>query len=77
MGALAEFERDLLRQRIKSGLDHAKSRGKKLGRQVGTYPSDKYKGKVLQMLSEGRTIAWIAHEMQISTTTVMGIKKRA
>jgi len=41
MAALAEFERDLIRDRVTSGLANAKARGKKLGRQVGQRPSDK------------------------------------
>lgn len=32
MGALAEFERDLISERTKAGLDAARKRGKKLGR---------------------------------------------
>ena len=32
LGSLAEFERELIRERILLGLDHARSQGKKLGR---------------------------------------------
>jgi DNA invertase Pin-like site-specific DNA recombinase len=32
LGSLAEFERELIRERILLGLDHAKANGKKLGR---------------------------------------------
>jgi DNA invertase Pin-like site-specific DNA recombinase len=35
MTGLAEFERDLIRDRVKSGLAAARARGVKLGRQVG------------------------------------------
>jgi DNA invertase Pin-like site-specific DNA recombinase len=35
MAALAEFERDLFRERIKSDIAAAKARGKRLGRQPG------------------------------------------
>jgi len=35
MAALAEFERDLIRECIKSGIAAAKARGKRLGRQPG------------------------------------------
>ena len=40
MAGLAEFERDLIRDRVKSGLAAARARGVKLGRQVGQRPSD-------------------------------------
>ena len=35
MASLAEFERDLIRERVKSGLEAARARGKRLGRQPG------------------------------------------
>jgi putative DNA-invertase from lambdoid prophage Rac len=41
MAGLSEFERDLIRERVKSGLASARARGVKLGRQLGHRPSDK------------------------------------
>ena len=38
MAGLAEFERDLIRERVKSGLASARARGVKLGRQAGPAP---------------------------------------
>ena len=38
MAGLAEFERDLIRERVKSGLAAARARGAKLGRQHGQHP---------------------------------------
>ena len=38
MAGLAEFERDLIRERVKSGLAAARARGAKLGRQHGPAP---------------------------------------
>jgi DNA invertase Pin-like site-specific DNA recombinase len=32
IGAVAEFEKDIIRERVKAGLDHARSKGKRLGR---------------------------------------------
>ena len=32
LGAVAEFERELLRERVKAGLQHARAKGRKLGR---------------------------------------------
>jgi putative DNA-invertase from lambdoid prophage Rac len=76
LSVLSQFERDLISERTKSGLKAAVARGKQLGRQKGQNPSDKYKDKVLLYLSEGRSFRWIAHEMQISKTTVSAIAKR-
>ena len=38
MGALAEFERDLIQERTKAGLRAAKKRGKRLGLSAGFFP---------------------------------------
>ncbi|MDL9120384.1 recombinase family protein, partial [Escherichia coli] len=35
LSGIAEFERDLISERVKSGLAVAKARGKRLGRQAG------------------------------------------
>lgn len=77
LALVAEFERSLLRERTISGLNAARARGKKLGRQVGQNPSDKYAAKVLKWLDAGKTIRWIADELHISTTTVQAIKRRS
>jgi DNA invertase Pin-like site-specific DNA recombinase len=53
MAALAEFERDLIRERIKSGIAAAKARGKRLGRQPGQSPSDRKATKVLKLADAG------------------------
>jgi DNA invertase Pin-like site-specific DNA recombinase len=36
MGVFAELERNMISQRVKSGMDHAKSKGKKIGRPTTT-----------------------------------------
>ncbi len=77
LAGISEFERGLLRERIKSGIAHAKAQGKILGRQKGQNPSDKYAKQVLKHINQGRSYRWIAHEMQISKTTVNQIAKRA
>src|SRR5262245_59294705 len=76
MAGLAEFERDLIRQRVKSGLAAARAKGIKLGRQVGQRPSDKKAGKVRAHRAEGMSIRAIARHLQLSTATVQQILKR-
>lgn len=76
LASIAEFERGLIKERVKSGLAAAKSRGQKLGRQLGDNPSDKYKNRVLKRLEQGRSYRAIAHELQISKNTVMAIVRR-
>lgn len=77
MASLAEFERDLLKERVRSGLAAAKARGKVLGRQVGQRPkSDKLAPKVMELFKEGKSYRKIASICQLSTNTVMGIIRR-
>ena len=48
VSVIAQFERDLLSERVKSGLAAARARGKKLGRQPGQRPkSDRLAPNVL------------------------------
>jgi putative DNA-invertase from lambdoid prophage Rac len=77
MASLAEFERDLLRERVRSGLAAAKARGRRLGRQYGERPkSDRLAPKVLELLNAGCSYRQIAHEVRLSKNTVMGIIQR-
>lgn len=77
LAGIAQFERDLLSERVKSGLAAAKARGKKLGRQKGQRPkSDRLAPKVLELIEEGRSYRWIAHDLAISKNTVGDIVKR-
>src|SRR5262245_19816891 len=76
MAGLAEFERDLIRDRVKSGLAAARARGVKLGRQVGQRPSDKKAKRVLGMHADGLSYRLIARIVGLSKNTVMDIVRR-
>jgi len=76
MAGLAEFERDLIRDRVKSGLAAAKARGVKLGRQIGQRPSDKKAKRVLGMHADGLSYRLIARNVGLSKNTVMDIVRR-
>jgi DNA invertase Pin-like site-specific DNA recombinase len=76
MAGLAEFERDLIRERVKSGLAAARSRGVALGRQVGQRPSDKKAKKVLQLHADGLSYRLIGRNVGLSKNTVMDIIRR-
>jgi DNA invertase Pin-like site-specific DNA recombinase len=78
IAGIAEFERDLMGERIKSGLAAARSRGRTLGRQAGQRPkSDRLAPKVLALASQGRSYRFIGREVGLSKNTVASIVKRA
>jgi len=73
MASISEFERDLLRERIKSGVAHARSKGTKSGKAIGRPVLDCYE-HVKHLLINGRSVRSIATELNISKTTVMKVK---
>jgi DNA invertase Pin-like site-specific DNA recombinase len=77
VAGLAEFERDLIRERVKFGLAAARAKGVVLGRQVGQRPSDKKVAKVLKHHGEALSYRLIGRNMGLSKNTVMEIVKRA
>lgn len=77
MASLAEFERDLIRERVKSGIAAAKARGQRIGRQPGQrIKSDRLAPKVVKLVDEGVSYRQIAEKLRISKTTVTEIMKR-
>jgi DNA invertase Pin-like site-specific DNA recombinase len=76
MAGLSEFELDLIREWVKSGLAAARARGIALGRQIGQRPSDKKARRVLGMHADGLSYRLIARNVGLSKNTVMTIVKR-
>ncbi len=78
LAGIAEFERELTTERIRSGIAAAKARGKHLGRQHGQRPkSDRLAPKVLALVALGRSYRLVGREVGLSKNTVAGIVKRA
>ena len=63
IGAFAEFEREMISERVLAGLSRAKSEGKKLGRPK---ISDYHKKKVLKLYRELGSINKVSKEVNIS-----------
>lgn len=77
MASLAEFERDVIKERVKSGIAAAQARGKKIGRQPGQrIKSDRLAPKVLKLIEEDNSYRAIGQQLKISKTTVTDIVKR-
>ncbi len=77
MAALAEFERDLLRERVRSGMAAARTRGVVFGRRPGQrIKADRYATKVLQLVEAGQSYREISRRLGLSKNTVLAIVKR-
>lgn len=69
MATLAEFERDLLKERIKSGIANARNRGKVFGRPKGGKIADNC-GKIRELKATGQSLRSIAKTVGLSKTSV-------
>ena len=77
MAALSEFERDLLRERVRSGIAAARKRGVVFGRRPGQrVKADRYAPRVLKLVGEGQSYREISHRLGLSKNTILDIVKR-
>lgn len=70
LSVFSEFERDMLRERIKAGIAQALSKGRPHGRPRSAL---KHSAKIKQLYSEGMTKAEIARKLKIGRTSVIRI----
>ena len=64
--SIAEFERELIRERVRSGLAVARARGKRLGRPRSNVDAD----KIATLRAQGASWRAIAREMGVGIGTV-------
>lgn len=66
VSAVAQLERDLIRERVSAGIRNARANGKKLGRPMRAVD----RGRILQMRAEGQSLQHIANALGIGYGTV-------
>ena len=74
LAAIAEFEREVIRERVKSGMAAAKARGKHVGRR--RIPMTK-QSKARSLRAEGLSYRQIAKQLGISPGTVVNYTRKA
>jgi hypothetical protein len=69
LAGISEFERELIQERIRSGIAAAKARGKVFGRKPGGRPkSDRLASKVMVLVAKGRSYRLIGREVGLTRT---------
>jgi len=71
LGAIAEFERERIRERVLAGLERAKGQGKKLGRPKARVPVERLESV------EGLTISAAALQLGVSLSTLKRWRRQA
>ena len=66
LGAFAEFERNLIKERVKAGLANAKAKGAKLGRPSPEFDED----ELIRLRKSGVTIRGIAERLKLRKSFV-------
>ena len=74
MGVFSEFERAMISERVKAGLNRARAEGKRLGRQP---TSPEMVEKILEAKAEGLSVRKIAAKVGISSSAVQSALKKA
>jgi DNA invertase Pin-like site-specific DNA recombinase len=77
VAAFAEFERDLIRERVKSGMASARAKGKRIGRPKGNRAVEKNAAKIRRYRKDGLSIRQIARAVGQSTSTVQTVLKQS
>ena len=72
IGAMAEFERALIRERVRAGLAHARSKGKRLGRPKVTVDA----AKIVALRASGASWRAISEKMNVGIGTLYNAVQR-
>ena len=68
LGAIAEFERDLINERVKEGIEAAKKKGIQFGRRA--ILSTKEKNVIYKQHEKGRSVALLSKIFHVARNTI-------
>ncbi len=68
LGAIAEFERDLINERVREGIEAAKLKGVKFGRKA--ILSYKEKNVIYKQHEKGKSVAWLSKFFHVARNTI-------
>jgi DNA invertase Pin-like site-specific DNA recombinase len=71
LAAVAELERNLIVERVRAGLRHARAKGKRLGRPTKSIDA----AQIRSLRAQGASWRTIARTMRVSVGTVFGAAK--
>lgn len=75
LGAVAEFERDLLIERTNAGISRARAEGKTFGRPPAL--SEAQRAEVLARLASGASVAGLARDFKTTRQSIMRVRGKA
>ena len=75
LGAVAQFERDLIVERTQAGLARAKAEGKPLGRPAALDAAAR--ARALDLLAAGESVAEVARQLRTSRQTILRVRDAA
>jgi putative DNA-invertase from lambdoid prophage Rac len=70
LAAVAQFERELIRERVSAGIKNARVKGTKSGRAIGRPRRMFDHAEVVRLRQNGLSLAKIAHQMNVGVGTV-------
>jgi hypothetical protein len=73
IGAMAELERNLIRERVVAGMEHARHHGTKTENAIGRPKRIFDRTEVVRLRDGGLSIEKIAHEMRLGVGTVVRV----
>ena len=73
IGAMAEFERDIISERVKAGLRNAKAKGKILGHPADVKIDARFAARVRKLYAQKLSYRKVAKELGVSHQTVAAI----